>query len=176
VNDVTAVDPTWLEALAPSAFSVRQAGAYFNEHTGMLVNRMVVKYNGKSFDASGSPILDRTSHTQQLFVSAYSTWLHQRLDKERQKLEIINSRRIPPVPLKHIEGRVRQVLNGAITVHELGKKQRIELGELARLSSYLSDHILAGLHTGESTHGRHHGGHTGQPPRHHKRKYDRRRY
>lgn len=176
VNDITAIDPVWLEALAPTIFKVRLAGTYFNEHTGMLANRLTVKFNGKSFNASGSPILDHTPRNQQLFITAYSAWLHHHIDKERQTLEIINARRIPPVSLRQVEERVRAAVSGAITVHELSKKQRIELSELAHLSTYLGEHIMAGLQqTDEQSHeNRHH--RSWQPPRHHKRKYDRRRY
>jgi HrpA-like RNA helicase len=174
VNDVTAVDPKWLESLAPNLFKVRPAGIYFDGHYGTLATRMVVRFNGRSFEASSAPLLERTPENQKLFITLYGAWLHKHLEQERQALEISNSRRISPVPLRQVQERVRRLANGAISLLELDKKRRIELSKLARLETYLDERFMATLTSSTTSRpGSHHRSRPWQPP--HKRKYNRRR-
>lgn len=173
VNDLTAVNPQWLEELAPGLFKVRPGTIYYDNRYGTLVARTLVKYGGRTFEANGMPILEHTPNNEKLFITLYSAWIRERLEKERQTLQLINSRRIPQVPLRRIEDHVRDVVQGAVSLHELDRQQRFELDRIAKLDAHLDPHFMAGLVTTPS--------HSKQNPRfhrrpqepHHKRKHDR---
>jgi hypothetical protein len=147
VNDITAVNPAWLATLAPGTFAVRAAGMYYDHHTGMLITNMKVRYGNKTFTAAGGPVLEHTPENQKLFVSLYSKWLYKQLDDERQRLEVINSRRLPIIRLRQVEDRVRGTAYGVISLFELSKQQRIDLSKLAKLETYLDEHFMASLQT-----------------------------
>lgn len=145
VNDVTAVDPEWLKELAPESFMIRPGKVYFDSTLGMLASRTEVKFNGRKFEAAGVPILDRSAETQKLFITHYSDWLYQQLEKERQTLRIVNFRRIPDVSARYVRDRVRDIAEGAVSLHELNKKQRIELSKLAKLETYVGSEFMSTL-------------------------------
>jgi len=154
VNEVTAINPLWLQSLAPDVFAVRQAGVYFDEHTGMLATNMKVRFNNKTFEANGSSVLERTPENQKLFVTLYSSWLHRQLEKERGRLEYINNRRLPGVHLRQVEDRVRHIAYGAITLFELDKKQRYDLNKLASLEAYYDERLMGALRTESKSDGK----------------------
>lgn len=175
VTDVTAVDPGWLDTLAPDMFKVRQGKVVFDPHTGTLAMQTHLKFNGRTLEASGTPLLERSSENQKLFIKLYGAWLHEQLEKERQKLQIINSRRVPIIPVREVQGRVRQSAEGAIALFELPKKIRIELSKLAKLETYIGEHSMSRLNVPDekSRHGRHHSHRPWKPQ--HKRKFNRKR-
>jgi hypothetical protein len=178
VNDLTAVDPSWLEQLAPKLFTVQPGDIYFDPFYGTLASRNVVKYNGKTFPAAGTPIVERTAHNQRLFMAHYSAWLRERLEHERHAMQMASSQSIPKIPMQIIEQRVKDISHGAISLHELNKQQRNELNSLSKLSSYLDEEFMARLEShARSQEYREHRRHGRRPwnPQNHKQKYNRRR-
>jgi len=142
VNDITAVDPEWLQDLAPEQFTVRGGKAYYDPRLGMLAHRSQLKYRARNYEVSGAPVLERTPETQKLFVTLYSAWVYDRLQHERQLIAAATSRRFPEVPRKKIEQYVREVLNGAISIHELDRQQHIELTKLSSLATYFDEGVV----------------------------------
>jgi pre-mRNA-splicing factor ATP-dependent RNA helicase DHX38/PRP16 len=180
VNDITAIDPNWLEKLAPDLFSVRPGKIYYDSRYGTLAARTILTYAGKSLETTSMPVLAHTPANQQLFVTLYGKWLHEQLEKERRTVQSLNFRRIPAVPVRNIQSEVRQIAGGAVSLLELSKSQRIALAKLSRLDSYLDAHFMARLTTEPKKTQRRDRQSGGFPRQHHrgkpqKRKYDRRR-
>lgn len=175
VNDLTAVDPQWLEALAPDQFNVRPGKPYFDSHYGTLATRTLVTYNGKTFETAGTPLMEHTSENQKLFVMLYGSWLHEQLDKERRMLQLMNFRRIPAIPRHKVQERVRYYADGAVSLHELDKKRRIELSKLAKLETYVGREFMNTLTTTPRQGGHHRRDHHKWQPQHRRHKHHRRR-
>lgn len=156
VNDVTAVNPQWLEELAPDLFRIKPGKIYFDNNYGTLAARTHVQFGGRTYDAASTPIFDHTPENQRLFIVRYSEWLHEQLERERQTLKIVNFRRIPQVSLQQVQRRVRSIAEGAVSLHELNKKQRIELSRLAKLETHVGQEFMTTLNTAASRghHGR----------------------
>lgn len=174
VTDVTAVDPEWLEDLAPHLFTVKPGKIVFEPRTGILVERTHLKFNGRTLEAAGTPLTDRTPENQKLFLKLYATWLHEQLDKERQTLQIINSRKIPAIPLSQVQHRVQRIAEGAIALFDFTKKERIALSKLGKLETYIGEQYMDQLKTpNDESRGYRQQRRPWKPQ--HKRKYDRRR-
>jgi pre-mRNA-splicing factor ATP-dependent RNA helicase DHX38/PRP16 len=152
VNDLTVVNPAWLQETAPDSFKVSRGQIYFDPFLGTLAERKNVRYRGRTIDVSGTPVLERTGHIEKLFISEYAKWVQQQLEKQRKDLASINFRRIPSIPVKQIEERVRNYADGAISVAELPKAQRIELHKLARLENWLDQDFVDSLNTPAHNH------------------------
>jgi hypothetical protein len=174
VTDITAVNPAWLETLAPHLFQVKPGVVYFDPHTGTLATRTQLRFNGRTIEATGEPLTEDTPENQKQFIKLYAVWLHEQLEKERQTLQIINSRRIPIVPLRQVQNRVQHIAQGIVSLYQLPKKDRIELSKLAKIETYIGSSFMQRLNTSpdRSRHGRHHSHRPWKPQ--HKRKYDRR--
>lgn len=174
VTDVTAVTPDWLETLAPHLFKVKPGKIYFDPNLGTLALRTHLTFKGGALEAGGTPVLEHSQENQRLFVKLYAAWIRDQLEKERLTLQTINSRRIPDVPLRHIEQRVTALADSAISLVELHKKRRIALSQLARLEAYIGEEFINRLN--QPTEGKRY-----LHPRHRtrfkpqKRKYNRRR-
>ncbi|MDB5181452.1 MAG: hypothetical protein JWP13_215 [Candidatus Saccharibacteria bacterium] len=149
VNDITAVNPVWLQELAPDLFKIGQSKVYFDAYLGTLAERGQIKFRGRTIEVSGTPILDRTPGNQKLFIAQYASWLLQQLEKQRQTLSNANFHRIPAIPLKRIEEKVRGIVHGAISVAELPKREKIELFKLAKLESWLDKEFADSLNAPE---------------------------
>jgi HrpA-like RNA helicase len=173
VTDVSAVDPSWLEELAPHLFEVKEGKVYYDPAFGTLALRTHLQFNGHSLEAAGTPILEHTPENERLFIKQYALWAHNRLEIERDRLQKINSRHVPKIPLDHVKDRVAYLVDGIISIHELDKRQRYELGKLTRLDTYLGSKVMKQLNTNPHSEGRH------QPRRRsgwrpgHKRRYTR---
>lgn len=151
VTDVTVVKPEWLAALAPDVFSVKSGSVYFDSRFGALVSRTLLQVNRRTFTIPGTPVMEYSPKNQALFVKHYSAWLHERVETERQALQAANSRRIPKIPLEEVAVRVRNIVNGAVSLHELHKQQRTELGELVHVRSYLDRRFMSTLRSPEDS-------------------------
>ncbi len=174
VTDVTAVDPDWLQTLAPHLFEARPGKVVFDSYSGTLSQQTKLRFNGRTLEATGTPLLEHSPENEKQFIKLYAQWLYDRLNEQRQKLQIINHRPIPAIPLKQIQHRVQRIAEGAIGLFELSKKQKIELSKLAKLQTYIGDSFMERLNVPEDTH-RHHGPRKkGWKPQH-KRKFDRKR-
>lgn len=174
VQDITAVDPNWLEELAPHLFSVRPGKIYYDNYTKTLALRQLVRFNGKIIDGMSTPILESTPRTRQLFIELYAKWLHEKLERERRGMQHGYGRKVPQVLLRDVESRVRSIAQGIISLDELSSDARRELRKLGEMRTYLDEKFMAKIsavregtrHEQESRRGWRPG---------HKRKYNRRR-
>ncbi|MBC7708102.1 ATP-dependent RNA helicase [Polaromonas sp.] len=158
VNQLTAVDPNWLHELAPDTYKVRQGKLYFDPKYGTLAARTQLQHGNTSYETASSPRLEHTPENQRQFVAQYGVWLHEQLEKERLSLQSVNFRKIPAVPLKQVQQQVRHVAEGAVSLLELSKAQRIELSKLAKLETHLGSRYMSGLtHSDEGKHKKKHG-------------------
>lgn len=145
VNDVSAVDPQWLAELAPDQFEAKPGKIYYESRFGSLATRTILKYAGKTFETAGVPVMDHTRDNQRRFIELYGAWLHTQLEQERRTLQSANYRRIPVIPAKQVQSHVRRIAEGAVSLHELSKQQRISLAKLSRMDSYLDESFIARL-------------------------------
>jgi HrpA-like RNA helicase len=175
VQGITEVNPRWLEQLAPHLFSVRQGKTYFDSRRGVLATRQLVRFNGRTIEGGGVPVTQRTSRDKRMFSELYGTWIYEQLENERRQLQRGYSRRIPMVPLRQVQQRVRAIVGGAMSLDELGSGQRDELAKLGKMQTYVGEVFMAKIGTQHRNDERHtdHSGRRGWQPQH-KRKYDRR--
>lgn len=156
VTDITAVKPEWLESLAPDMFKVKPGKIYYDPHSGVLATRTHLTFRGNRLEAGGTPITDHTPENQRLFVKLYAIWAHEQLEHERERMQRVASRRIPRIPLHHVQQQVAVAIKGIISLAELDKKQRFELSKLSKLDTYLGEKAMSRL---QVPHGR------SEPPR-----------
>lgn len=176
VQGITEVNPRWLETLAPHLFSVRQGKTYFDSKRGALATRQLVRFNGRTIEGGGVLVTQRTARDKRMFSELYGTWVYEQLETERRHLQRGYNRRIPIIPLRQIQQKVRAIVGGAMSVDELSDYQREDLAKLSKMQTYLGDVFMAklGAHRKNSDrHGDQSGRRSWQPQ--HKRKYDRRR-
>ncbi len=154
VTDASAVEPAWLEELAPHLFEVKPGKLYYDPRYGTLATRTHLEFNGHSFEAAGSPIMEHTPENERLFIKQYAVWAHDRLEIERDRLQKHNARHVPKIPIDHVRERTAQIAHGIISLDELDKKQRYELGKLTKIDTYLGDKVMRQFNTrGGKTHG-----------------------
>lgn len=176
VQGITEVNPRWLEALAPHLFSVRQGKTYFDSRRGALATRQMVRFNGRTIEGGGVPVTQRTARDKRMFSELYGTWVYEQLEAERRHLQHGYNKRIPMIPLRQIQQKVRTIVGGAMSLDELSDYQRDDLVKLGKMQTYLGDVFMAKLGTHRKNNDRHSdqsGRRSWQPQ--HKRKYDRRR-
>lgn len=175
VQGITEVNPKWLQTLAPHMFSVRQGKTYFDSRRGALAQRQLIRFNGRTIEAGGEPVAQRTSRDQRMFSEMYGAWIYEQLEKERRQLQRGYSKKIPMVPVRHIQQKVRAIVGGAMSLDELSDKQREELTKIGKMQTYLGDVFMAKLGTYRRNDERRvqNGRRAWQPQ--HKRKYDRRK-
>lgn len=176
VQGITEVNPRWLETLAPHLFSVRQGKTYFDSRRGALATRQLVRFNGRTIEGGGVPVTQRTARDKRMFSELYGTWIYEQLETERRHLQHGYNRRIPMIPLRQIQQKVRAIVGGAMSVDELSDYQREDLVKLGKMQTYLGDVFMAKV----GAHRKNNDRHGDQPSRRswkpqHKRKYDRRR-
>jgi HrpA-like RNA helicase len=177
VQGITEVNPKWLQALAPHLFSVRQGKTYFDSRRGTLATRQLVRFNGRTIEGGGVPVTQRTARDKRLFSEMYGTWIYEQLETERRYLQRGYNRRIPMIPLRQIQQKVRAIVGKAISVEELSDYQREDLVKMGKMQTYLGDIFMAKLGThrkNSDRHGEQQSSRRSWQPQH-KRKYDRRR-
>ncbi len=172
VQGITAVNPRWLEKLAPQTFTARPGKVYFDPRQGALATRQLLRVNGHTIEGVSTPVTEASSRNRRLFSDAYGAWAYEQLERERRSLQHSHSRRIPAVPLREVQQRARTQLDGVISLDALTASQRIEVSKIAKLQTYLGDAFMAQVGTTRKQHyePRHRGWRPG-----HKRRYDRRR-
>lgn len=176
VQGITAVKPRWLELLAPDMFKARQGKTFFDSRRGRLATRQLVRFNGRTLEGESAPLGQLTSRDKRLFSELYSAWVYEQLEAARRRLQHNYKRRIPAVPLRQIQQRVRAILQGATSLDELHPSQRAEIEKLSQLQTYLGEVFVAKLETSRrrSPHSDDRSSsRSWRAP--HKRKYDRRR-
>jgi hypothetical protein len=177
VQGITEVNPRWLQALAPQLFTVRQGKTYFDSRRGALATRQLVRFNGRTIEGGGEPVAAHNARDKRLFSELYGTWVYERLESERRQLQQGYNRRIPMVPLRQIQQKVRAIVGKATSLDELSDYQRKDLAELGKMQTYLGEPFVAKLKTLQMRRDDRQVDHSGRrswKPQH-KRKYSRRR-
>lgn len=172
VQGITEVNPRWLEALAPQLFSVRQGKTYFDSRRGALATRQLVRFNGRTIEGGGVAVTRKSGHDKRLFSELYGTWLYERLENERRNLQRGHHKRIPMIPLRQLQQRVRAIVGNALSLEELNGGQQNELDKLGKMETYVGAAFMARLGAQRDVAARS-SRRSWQPQ--HKRKYDRRR-
>ncbi|MCC2631602.1 MAG: hypothetical protein K0S20_301 [Patescibacteria group bacterium] len=146
VQDVTTVDPRWLKSFAPHLFKVQPGKVYLDRDQGCLVTQWFIEV-GKDTLVEGvtTPVLEKTSHNSRLFAELYSARLHDQLENERSTLQKMYGQRIATVPLPHVTEQVKEVLEGAISIGELSKRQLSDLERLTKMQTYLGEGFMKKL-------------------------------
>jgi|AntRauTorckE6833_2_1112554.scaffolds.fasta_scaffold02123_8 HrpA-like RNA helicase len=175
VNDITAIDPIWLHELNPDAFKVEPGKMYFNEYYGALAVRTRLRFNNKLYEVSSEPVLESSKQNKELFADLYGAWLHSLLEKEREILKLRNHRKILFIPLNKVQGSVRSLADGAISLAELPKSTRIELSKLSKLETYLGEEYIHSLKSPGKKHRHKNGDDTEAWKPRHKRKHKHRK-
>ena len=145
VQNVTAVDPAWLEAMAPHLFKVRPGKIYFDSQQGTLATRQLVKFNGHTIEGSSTPITDSTKRYGRMFTELYAAWVYEQLERERRYLSKGHGKRVPAVPLRQLQQQVQAITRGAISLERLSPQQRTELTALGKMQTHLGDAYMARL-------------------------------
>lgn len=145
VNDVTAVNPLWLAELAPDLFEAKPGKIYYESRFGSLATKTILKYGNRTFETAGVPVMEHTRDNQRRFIELYGAWLHSQLEQERRAMQSANYRRVPAIALKQVQSHVRELSDGAVSLHEMSKQQRIGLAKLGRMETYLDASFLARL-------------------------------
>src|SRR5690606_21480942 len=114
---------------------------------GSLALRTHLQLKGRALEAAGTPVLEHTPENQRLVIKHYAMWAHDRLEQERDRLQLLNSRHLPKIPLEHVRERVAYLASGIISLAELDKKHRFELGKLTKLETYLGKKAMSQLNT-----------------------------
>jgi HrpA-like RNA helicase len=175
VQDLTVVDPSWLETLAAHLFKIQLGKTYFDPQKGSLAIRQLVKFNGQTIEGASLPVNDHSSRSRRLFRTLYSAWIHEQLEKERRQLQSGHNRRVPMVPLQHVRQIVENIVGGAMSLDELPPQQQKELAMLTRMQTYLGEEFVAKVGTyRKDRYDRDQQSRRSWRPQH-KRKYDRNR-
>lgn len=171
VQSVTVVNTDWLVDLAPATFDRRRGKLYYDADSGRLSMRQLARFGKRVLEGSGQPIYDNSPHNQRLFVDSFSKWAYDQLERERFLAGRHRSQRLPKIPLKYLQQRVKSMASGVIALDELSPSLQKKLLDLARMSTHLGEDVVS-----ESSHqGSRKGfkkGRRGWKPGH-KRKYDR---
>jgi ATP-dependent RNA helicase DHX8/PRP22 len=154
VNQLTAVDPLWLKELAPELFTIQSGKVYYDSSYGILATRTTIGYGRDTFNTASSPRLERTSENRRLFIRLYSIWIHEQLEKERRQLQGYNRRNLPEISLKQVEHQVEYMTDGAVSLAELPKEQRLQMRKLTKPETYYGPTFMATLN-GESKASKH---------------------
>lgn len=152
VQGVSAVDPSWLQTLAPEVFKVKTGKTYFDSHTGNIATRQLIRFKGQVLEGASLPIMDPTPRNRRMFQNMYSAWIHGQLEKDRQNLQSQYGRRIAAISLRKIEQEVARRTDGVMSLDELDSQARAELAKLARIETHLGNDFMASLGTASRRH------------------------
>lgn len=173
VQGITAVNTDWLLELAPQMFMSRRSRTYYDPRVGSLASRQMVRFGKQIIEGSSTPVTDNTPQNRRLFSAAFADWAYEQVERERRRLGSHHKKRIPAIPLRTLQQRVKMVAGGAISLDDLSPKQRTDLTDLAKLQTHFGADFMAGLSKTYLHHDHHEKRHRGwQPWR--GRKFDRR--
>lgn len=172
VQGITTVDPTWLETLAPHLFSVRPGKTYFDSHMKTLALRQLVKFNGKIIDGMSTPILESTPRNRHLFIELFAKSIHEKLERERRSMQNEYGRKVPQVPLREVETRIRVIADGVMSLDELSSDRQRALYKVGEMKTYLDEKFISRMSAVQSRSRQREYAPRAWQPRH-KRKYDR---
>jgi len=160
VNEITVIDPLWLPQLAPGVFKVRPGRMNYDPKLRALTQTVSINLNGKAVQVPAIPVTANTPANQQLFIRLYSDYIEAQLEEQRRDLSRANNRHIPHVPTNRIRERIRRLASGVIALTDLGREERMQLHDLAKLKTWLGQEFVQSLKParqhGRSNTGRHH--------------------
>jgi hypothetical protein len=136
VQDITAVDPSWLEQLAPHLFSVRPGQIFFDAYRGNLARRCKVNYKGKEVRGASTPVLESTPANHRLFIELCSNWLYEQLDQDRRRVQKETGRHIASPPVQVVQERVQRIIGDSLTLKGLPVSKISALQRLTIIKSY----------------------------------------
>ena len=142
VQNITVIDPSWLEALAPHLFSVRPGKIYFDIRTKSLAMRQIVTFNGKPIEGASTQITEKTARNQRLFIELCSKWLYERLETQRRYMQNGYGRKISKIPLHEVQERVNSLAAGALSLDELSPIRRKEVQAVGEMKTYLDEKTM----------------------------------
>jgi ATP-dependent helicase HrpB len=174
VQGISSVNTDWLVDLAPDQFIIKPGRRVYDPRLGALVIRQQVKTGKQLLEGSGVPVTQNNKQNQKAFQEAFTKWLFERLEHERQALAKFHTKRIPAIPLSHLKQQVRVLAGGVINLDGLTSSKREQLMSLSKLATHLGndfmDHVASSFSKHHSA-GRHHAHRGWKPP--HKRLFRR---
>jgi hypothetical protein len=139
VQDLTGVEPTWLEEAEPTVYSVSPGKVTFDGHLGSLVRRWRMKYKGTEVKGIQTVVTEVTPQNRQLFLELFGAWVAERLEDNRRAWNKGARHKVPAVPLGRLHERLQHIVNGAISLEGLNDYQFAELGKLTNIKTYIKD-------------------------------------
>ena len=133
----------------PGSVTVKPGQVYYDSRFGALSERMEIRLGKKVIQTAGVPILEQTQKNHELSVSIYAQWIFDQLELQRKTLHPSLSRQTKPVPLGYLVEQLEDLLEGAVSLHELERSERILIGKLSRLETYIGDSAHARRHLGQ---------------------------
>ncbi|MEO7905286.1 MAG: helicase-related protein [Candidatus Saccharimonadales bacterium] len=180
VQGVTVVNTDWLIDLAPHMFDTRRGKTYYDPRSGNLAVRQLVRFGKQVLEGGGAPITENTPQNRKLFVESFAKWAYEQLEQERRNLAKFHTKRIPMVPLRHIEQQVRSMAGSVVSLDELWPEVKQKMIALSQLHTHLGNDVMAQIGATYHASTSHNKGHNGKKrpsgwkPTH-KRKFDRRK-
>jgi len=139
VQGITLVEPDWLVQLAPDLFAVKPGKTYYDEHMGSLAKYQLIRYNGKTFEGPSIAVTDPTKENRRLFAVLYAKSIYEDLERERRFMHASHGHKIPQIPLRSVEQRVKMLLGGVLSIRELAPEQKRALEATGQMKSYLDE-------------------------------------
>ncbi|MBC7746941.1 hypothetical protein H7Y40_03085 [Pedobacter sp.] len=168
VQGITAVNTDWLLDLAPQQFSAKHGGMVYDPRSGSLVVRQQIRSGKQVLEGMGVPVSKNTQQNQRAFQDAFARWAFDQLERERNTLAKLHSRRIPSIPLPQLKQQVRAIDGSVINLESLSLQKRAQLIGLSKLVTHLGNDFMnqvAASITQSHSPGRHHA-HRGWKPLH----------
>lgn len=143
VQAISAVNPSWLEALAPHLFSVQPGKIYYDPYTKNLAMRQLVRLNGKLIEGISSVVVTATPRNKQLFFELYTKWMHDKLDRDRRIMQHNYRRKLPVVTLRDVREKARPMVDGVVSLNGLPAEIRKKLRKLSDIKTYVDEQLLS---------------------------------
>lgn len=153
VQGLTRVNTDWLLELSPDLFDNRKSRVVYDPRVGGLVNRQQLRFGKRVLDGESQPMLDDTPENRKLFVKEFSSWAYGQIERQRRNLEQFH-RRVPSVPLQHVEREVKTRADGIVSIDQLSGREKKQFMALAKIESYFDDDFFHRL--GKPRHDQHH--------------------
>lgn len=142
VQGITAIDPSWLVAVAPEYFKAQPKAVFFDSTTGTLARSWLVIYRGKLIKGISAPLLEQSKENKQLFVELLAKWIYVQVEESRHRLQKKSGQRRAAVPLHRVNLRVKATIGGVVSLDEISEQQYRTLMKLKSFSSYTKQHEL----------------------------------
>lgn len=135
VQNVTAVDPDWLKALAPKQFQIRPGKVYFDARKGRLARRQIVVAHGQMVEGDAEDVDMANEKFQRHFANEYALWLFETLETESRQLRR-RGKKVPTVRMADVQAAVRPLLKNAGSPDELSRDDQQKLKSLSSIYAW----------------------------------------